>query len=302
MQRFVPQYYKSFKCIASECKHNCCIGWEIDIDKNTYNYYKSIEGEFGKKLKNSIAEIDCPHFINANNGRCPHLNKNNLCDIILTLGSEALCDICRLHPRFVNNFESRQEVGLGLCCEEAARIILTSNEKFYLTTDELEEKEPSLAEQSFFKLRNKIFVALQDRTKDIDKRIATALSFVGESYTEYSAKDYYNILFPLERLDKDWELYLDNLLNKAYVLPKGFDIVAEQLLCYFVFRHLSGAIDDGLFSQRLMFAVTSYYAIKNIAEHTHNISTDAVIDIARRYSCEVEYSDRNIEYLLLNFE
>ena len=157
MQSVVPQYYKEFNCVASKCKHNCCIGWEIDIDSSTYNYYKSIDGEFGEKLKNSIAETDCPHFINADNGRCPHLNQNNLCDIILTLGEEALCEICTLHPRFINYFESRQEMGLGLCCEEAARIILTSKEKFYLENENCEQENVSVAQQSFFKLRCRIF-------------------------------------------------------------------------------------------------------------------------------------------------
>ena len=41
MRVIVPEYYKEFKCIASKCKNNCCIGWEIDIDKDTYELYKS---------------------------------------------------------------------------------------------------------------------------------------------------------------------------------------------------------------------------------------------------------------------
>ena len=28
-----PDYYPEFRCSASACKHNCCIGWEIDIDE-----------------------------------------------------------------------------------------------------------------------------------------------------------------------------------------------------------------------------------------------------------------------------
>ena len=32
MDIFAPSYYKKFKCIADKCHHNCCIGWEIDID------------------------------------------------------------------------------------------------------------------------------------------------------------------------------------------------------------------------------------------------------------------------------
>ena len=52
MQVF-PDYYKKFKCIASKCEHNCCIGWEIDIVGRTADYYKSVEGEFCRKLAES---------------------------------------------------------------------------------------------------------------------------------------------------------------------------------------------------------------------------------------------------------
>ena len=41
MQLFAPTYYKKFKCIADRCQHNCCIGWEIDIDGETPERYKN---------------------------------------------------------------------------------------------------------------------------------------------------------------------------------------------------------------------------------------------------------------------
>ena len=47
----VPSYYKTFQCIADKCEHSCCIGWEIDIDEDSYDYYMGIEGAFGERLK-----------------------------------------------------------------------------------------------------------------------------------------------------------------------------------------------------------------------------------------------------------
>ena len=35
MQNAYPDYYPLFHCIADRCRHNCCIGWEIDIDSRT---------------------------------------------------------------------------------------------------------------------------------------------------------------------------------------------------------------------------------------------------------------------------
>ena len=57
-----PDYYDKFRCIASKCKHNCCIGWEIDIDENTLSYYNSVTGDFSKRLKDNIELSDTPHF------------------------------------------------------------------------------------------------------------------------------------------------------------------------------------------------------------------------------------------------
>ncbi len=41
MSVFAPDYYKDFKCTASLCRHNCCIGREIDIDKKTMKKYEN---------------------------------------------------------------------------------------------------------------------------------------------------------------------------------------------------------------------------------------------------------------------
>ena len=34
----VPDYFKEFSCIAGACKDSCCLGWEIDIDEDSYEY------------------------------------------------------------------------------------------------------------------------------------------------------------------------------------------------------------------------------------------------------------------------
>ncbi len=45
-----PSYYESFSCIADQCEDTCCAGWEIDIDDETFEYYKSVKGDFGREL------------------------------------------------------------------------------------------------------------------------------------------------------------------------------------------------------------------------------------------------------------
>lgn len=125
MNIYVPDYYVDFHCIASKCKHTCCAGWEIDIDEESLTRYEKILGSFGDTLRQAISHGDSPHFILMNHERCPLLNDENLCELIIHVGEYALCQICRDHPRFRNYFSSRIEMGLGLVCEEATRIILS---------------------------------------------------------------------------------------------------------------------------------------------------------------------------------
>ena len=58
----VPSYYKTFQCIADKCEHSCCIGWEIDIDEDSYDYYMGIEGAFGERLKEQTEKRLVPIF------------------------------------------------------------------------------------------------------------------------------------------------------------------------------------------------------------------------------------------------
>ena len=54
MKLRVPDYYSEFSCIADKCKDSCCIGWEIDIDEDTHEYYNFVEGEFGDRLRENM--------------------------------------------------------------------------------------------------------------------------------------------------------------------------------------------------------------------------------------------------------
>ena len=50
----------------------------------------------------------------------------------------SLCDICSIHPRYFEWFANIKEGGIGLCCEEAARIILSQNIPFKTFETEIE--------------------------------------------------------------------------------------------------------------------------------------------------------------------
>ena len=139
----VPEYYEKFSCIASRCKDSCCAGWEIDIDEDSYAYYNSVEGKFGKRLKESMYEADPDddgggyRFKLKGKKRCAMLNDHNLCDLYTALGEEALCEVCTEYPRFSLIYGDVEQKALSLSCEEVGRILFERTEPEKLVDIEL---------------------------------------------------------------------------------------------------------------------------------------------------------------------
>ena len=207
MRLRVPYYYKEFKCIAGACKDSCCVGWEIDIDEDTFSYYQGLEGDFGDRLRSSMAAGEENTFV-LKNGRCPFLNRENLCDICLELGEEALCQVCTEYPRFVTEYSDVTEKSLALSCEVVGKLVFGRKEPIYyeefFQQDCFEEDgtaeageaenaedaewdgyEDTQAGESKFvpwieKARDLAIGLIQDRVRPIEERICRMLEFAGE--------------------------------------------------------------------------------------------------------------------------
>ena len=96
MKFIKPNFYDAFHCTAAACSDTCCAGWEIDVDPDTVEYYENLEGELGDRLREELCDLPdgtvC--FRLGENERCPFLDDDNLCELILKLGDDALCEIC----------------------------------------------------------------------------------------------------------------------------------------------------------------------------------------------------------------
>ncbi|MBQ1187442.1 MAG: flagellin lysine-N-methylase [Clostridia bacterium] len=281
-----PDYYDSFRCIADKCRHNCCIGWEIDIDDDTLKKYQTTDGSLNEKLNKNIALDPCAHFVLSENERCPFLNNQNLCELIIAGGEDMLCQICKDHPRFFGDIYGVTEKGVGISCEAAARLILTKTSPVKLISDSV------VPNNDFFNYRNEIFTILQNREKSLNDRIAELLAWADVSLP-INDIDFIEVYKKLERLDNDWDNYLDSIDTISFSIPQALEIPCEQLICYFIYRHLSGALEDFMFAERIQFAVLSCLIIASLSKNT-----EAMIEISRMYSCEIEYSDENINILL----
>ena len=135
-----PDFYRRFARKASACRHSCCRGWEIDVDEESADYYRTLPGPLGRELRAALVEKDGVwHFRLTEGERCPFLRADGLCRLIAELGEQSLCDICALHPRFYGELGSFEFCGLGLSCEKVCELLFSSSEPLRFTLDDEEE-------------------------------------------------------------------------------------------------------------------------------------------------------------------
>ncbi len=300
---FAPEYYRKFKCIADRCRHSCCIDWEICIDRETYEKYK--------KLPDIIPTVcdseDGPCFSLCADGRCPHLNKNGLCNIIITHGEEFLSEICQNHPRFYNRInEKRIEAGLGIVCEEACRLILEANEPFSLyKVDNTDGYDFPDIEFDAIPKRNRI-ISLIEGSGGFDEKLKMikAEFNIPELHTPH---EWLDICLSLEIFDPEWKKYLltiqkEKNFGSMEKIDRSFEKYYSRLLTYFVYRHVSTADSENNLRARLSFSILSANFIRFLFEAEEKPELCKLIEIARRYSAEIEYSEDNTADIIFELE
>lgn len=262
MKTYAPSYYKDFHCIADRCRHTCCAGWDVDIDEDSLNKYKAMTGDFAGHLKKCIDFGEDPHFILTPDGRCPMLNEQNLCELILHEGEEALCQICRDHPRFRNYWTDRVEIGLGMACEEAARLILTQTEPLKLEriedTDPEQEEELPEDEQYLMDIREELLAE------------AGALE---------------NCICKDPESDEE-----DRILRAP-----GDSAPLARLMEYLIYRHIADALYDDRLEERIIFIRDTFF---ELAGQWTDGKIESLAEIVRSWSNEYEYDTDKIGDLL----
>ena len=303
-----PDYYPEFSCIADRCRHSCCIGWEIDIDPESLTRFQAVEGPMGERLKNSISLEAEPHFILGEGERCPFLNDKGLCDLILYGGEEILCQICTDHPRYRSFLPGRTEIGVGLCCEAAGQLILARKEPVKLCVTGTEEETDQEAEL-LVALRQEALDMAQDRACSLPQRENALLERFGGWMPELTPSQWAEVYLDLERLEDPWTDLLETLRDHGHEIDRegfarymvGREGEYEQLLVYFLYRHLLSAYEDGDVGSKVSFAVLSTRIIALLgALHWSRNGTFSFADqveLARQYSAEIEYSQDNLDAL-----
>lgn len=316
---YAPKYTKKFKCAASACRDSCCIGWEIAVDEDTLEKYNTAEGALFEDIRKSVTEDGC--FRLTEGERCPHLLKNGLCRIICEAGEEALCEICREHPRFYNDYGSHAEWGLGLACESAAELILSEAEPYLLSKEEREGEPSELTDlyAHLFPQRQRMLVFAADESFCISSKLfllelwASKLQYfvdncdIGKEiftytddpvveepfFTQERLRFYKELLLSLEPLNEDFP----SRFEKITEVPKALSSHPEygRILAYYIYRYflLSSTDEDikGHMGMALFCTAMTVALCESEGRHTR----EQILEAAKDFSKEIEYSEENAE-------
>ena len=295
MKLYSPTYYSTFKCIADRCRHSCCVGWEISVDPSTMKRYREM-GEAGREI---LSHIDCEDgLIMLDEERCPFLDDRGLCKIISSYGEDAVSDICRRHPRFYHRVGNIVEAGIGAVCEEGCRLILTSSD--FSVTFGFDSKDFDIADETDFdtlRYRDKIYEVLTSQRSHSEKMDLICREF-GLFDKLYDDEGWRLAISELELLDPRNR---EAIFELSGVCDGGFEY-SERFFAYLVFRHVSCATDYINLRAKVGFCLLLARFFESSVLKLSKITEEGCIDIARRISEEIEYSEDNTDMLIFEFE
>ena len=306
-----PDYFDRFHCIAGQCPDSCCKEWDVQVDDVSADYYRSLSGPLGDRLREVLHTEDSETVMTIIDGRCPMWRVDGLCRIQAELGEAALCKTCREFPRLTHDYGDFLELQLELSCPEAAKFILTQQQDRTTVeeTEGLQEAEYDQEAMTVLKAtREKALEILFDRARPVEEALALTLLYGyqaqgeldGDDVQPFDARaaretirefakpgDLQEILGffgDLEILTPQWAHRL------AHPGTPDFPEAVRNLARYFVERYWLQAVSDYDLACRVKFLVLSCLVICMLG--------GGFQDTAQLYSKEIENSCANVEALL----
>ncbi|MDZ7804073.1 flagellin lysine-N-methylase [Thiohalophilus sp.] len=129
-------YFRDFQCLGGDCPDTCCQRWEIKLDRRHYELLQARMSEDTRQStlfetyirindKPVLGDYDYAHINMADNGYCPMLSDDGLCDIHRAHGVEPLGNICTFFPRVIVRRGNDVEMSGALSCPEVVRRCLS---------------------------------------------------------------------------------------------------------------------------------------------------------------------------------
>lgn len=259
MKTVYPEYYEEFKCIAGDCPDSCCQGWEVDADKDSLKYYKTLNPDL--EIKQRIDRVlDKDEFGNTiftlvSKKRCPFLNSDNLCDMHIAIGQEHTPFTCRNFPRFTHSFGAVKEIGISFSCPVAADLIynINSHLKFKEITDSNPPELNDIDALTFYKLKNyrsKAIGIMQNDDLHIYERLNSLLDLAVKVQNEIqpyedgtqNIVDFLGVFNNPEIINKEWVEKINK--HRSFDTCIDDNYFNENTAVYFIYKYLMDALED----------------------------------------------------------
>ena len=312
MQISFPEYYKNFRCIASDCPDSCCKEWTVDVDDESAALYRSLSGALGDRLRQVLQDTDDGIVMTISDGRCPMWQEDGLCRIQAELGHDALCQTCRDFPRLRHDYGDFVELGLELSCPEAARLIFSPKNQNLVTesivggeTPEYDEEVMSILLES----RKIILDFLNSESVPLSESLAVILLYSHSIQSELDGGEK-AIFDPMESLEKAKKYAKDGdvpsicefflsleILTKTWKdrisSPLFYQTIGDSLrplARYMIQRYWLQAISDLDLVCRVKFAIVACLLVNALGQDP--------VETAQLFSKEIENDPDNVEAIL----
>lgn len=298
--------FEQFRCIAAACPDSCCVGWDVVIDDDSAERYRTMDTPLGERLRASMhIDEDGDTVFESVDGRCPFLRSDCLCEIQKQCGASALSVTCARFPRIVQEYDDFTERCLSLSCPEGARITLYS--------DRLTAPEPQTADsvlRALLAVRSRFIALVQDRSVPFGEALCRCLRYAEEmqdrlyegtlcpeadfdvSFTTVPTGDASALVRfhgTLERMTQAFGTRCET----AHSPRIGNRTLFENLAVYYLYRYTLQAVEDGDILSKVLLMLSAV---------TFAASTDGdPFDTARLYAKEVEHSYENMERMVEAF-
>ena len=183
-----PEYADGFRCIGPACEDSCCAGWQVAIDKATYEKYQSVSpGPLRVLIDAKIARVSEDKGSENPSGfariellpslECPFHTADRLCQIQVELGEEYLSHTCATYPRRTLTIDNLIDKTLTFSCPEACRLVLLNPDLFdpvgsaahYINWDDSKD-DPSLVSY-FWPIREFVIGLIRNRDYPLWQRM-----------------------------------------------------------------------------------------------------------------------------------
>ena len=184
MRRIRPDYYDRFRCIADKCTITCCQEWKIAVDADTNRKWKKLLPPENVKpqKKNLSAYTDNQSgnrvIVLTEDHKCPFLNEDKLCKLVVAYGDKVLSETCTVFPREVHCFTEHEEETLMPCCP--AVIDLWAETDADIQMEEVTGAD--VAEKRNFAIRSGLLKLFTDKEQSAEKLLLSGFYILSELY------------------------------------------------------------------------------------------------------------------------